>query len=169
MRERRPWLLAGVALVAVAAAGHLETATATETQNRGIARLLALEGADWSSKASAFRLSQSFDCLLYKAGGDPYAVELCFDADGRIVEAIDRRRSSTVFWNLTFDPSASTTAVDPATLIKAFVAAGAATRGAATIPLGQLDRGPLLIVHKKPKPTPPKKSRHKAKAAAARK
>lgn len=148
MRRSRPYLLAAVALVAVIVVGRVESAWATRGQNRGFARLLAVAGAHWSTTASAYRLTPAFDCLLYRAGLDPYAVELCFDASGHIVEAIDRRGSSPKFWTLRFEPGASTVAVDPATLLKAFVAAGAAPKRARAIPLGKPDYGPVLIKRK---------------------
>ena len=34
------------------------------------------------------------DCLLYKRGSNPFALEFCFDGAGRVIEAIDRTRRS---------------------------------------------------------------------------
>lgn len=39
------------------------------------------------------RVAFNFDCLLYRRGGDRFALELCFDQQGRLVEVIDRRGS----------------------------------------------------------------------------
>jgi hypothetical protein len=36
-------------------------------------------------------LSFDMQCLLYRRGHDPFARELCFDPQGRVIETIDRR------------------------------------------------------------------------------
>src|SRR3712207_7153364 len=32
------------------------------------------------------------DCLTYRRGANPFALELCMNGQGRVIEAIDRRR-----------------------------------------------------------------------------
>jgi len=54
-----------------------------------------------------------FDCLLWKRNGFPYALELCFTADGRVVEAIDRRAGGPHIASLREDPGRATTRIDP--------------------------------------------------------
>jgi hypothetical protein len=153
MRRRLIALLVCTAVaVVVIVVGRVESESATRTQNRAFARLLAYAGRHWSTTASAYRLAPAFDCLLYRSRADPYAVELCFDRSGHIVEAIDRRGASPSFWTLRFQPDASTVSVDPATLVQAFVDAGAVPRGTRSLPLGNPDRGPKLVEHK---PVPP--------------
>ena len=48
-----------------------------------------------------------FDCLLYRRGANPYALELCIDEQGRLVEALDRRHGLR-FWSLREEPQRST-------------------------------------------------------------
>ena len=48
-----------------------------------------------------------FDCLVYRRGPNPYALELCVDPAGRVVEAIDRRTVDRKIWSLTFEPASS--------------------------------------------------------------
>jgi hypothetical protein len=67
-----------------------------------------------SSSLSGFRVLPGFDCLTYRRGSNVFALELCFDRSGRVVEAIDRRRFGRRIWSLRFDPSASTDRVDAA-------------------------------------------------------
>jgi hypothetical protein len=61
---------------------------------------------------SGFRRLPSVDCLTYRRGANRYALELCVDPAGRVVEAIDRRRDTRRIWSLTFDPASSTVRVD---------------------------------------------------------
>jgi len=140
--------VAVAALAVVIAVGRIESAWANRVQNRGFAHMLALVGPDWNHSATAYRLAPTFDCLLYKVGIDPYALELCFDPSGRVVEAIDRRNNtSPTFWSLRFDPAASTVRFDPAKVTAAFVSAGAIPRGSSSLPLGDADVGPALVKH----------------------
>jgi hypothetical protein len=146
---RRPGRIGVLVAIAVAAAvlvvvGRLEKASASRAQVNGMARVLALVGPHWSTAATAYRLTPTFDCLLYRQGLDPYALELCFDRKGRVVETAHRGRTFARFWTLRYDPGASTLRVDRARLLAAFVAVGAARKGAKSIPLGFPDRGPVL-------------------------
>jgi hypothetical protein len=143
-------VLIGIAVVALAAvliaAGRYENARASSSQVDGMKHVLALVGPHWATKASAYRLAHGFDCLLYKVGPDPYALELCFDQTGRIVEAVDRRdNTSPTFWTLQFDPAESTLRMNPAIVTAAFVKAGAIPKGMAVIPVFSWDRGPTLV------------------------
>ncbi len=71
-------------------------------------------GALDDPRLDSFRASLvPFDCLLYRRGSNRYALELCIDEDGRLVEALDRRRGFHV-WSLREEPSASTIRVDRA-------------------------------------------------------
>ena len=153
MRRR---VLIGVAVVlvcaVVVAAGRYEKASASRTQVHGLAHVFALVGPHWATAATAYRLAPPFDCLLYPVRGNPYALELCFDPSGQIVEAVDRRGKpdDAKFWTLRFDEAASTLRVDRATLLRAFIAAGALPKGTTSLPLGHPDYGPSLVRHKKP-------------------
>jgi hypothetical protein len=137
-----------VAVVVVVAAGRSERTSAAEAQMNGMKHILALVGPKWATTASAYRLTPFYDCLLYKVGPDPYALEVCFDASGRIVQTFDRRGGGSKLWSLRFDPSESTLREDPKTVLRAFVAVGAAAKDATSIPLApdQYDHGPLLAI-----------------------
>ena len=113
-----------VALVAVAAAillltllvvvGRHERAVHARAENRGIARIRGLVGPLDSPSLDAFRLLPQFSCLLYERDGNRFALELCVDAQGRVVEAIDRRGRTPRIASLREDPSHATVVVDRA-------------------------------------------------------
>ena len=58
-----------------------------------------------------FRDLPAFDCLVYRRGANPLALELCVDRSGRVVEAIQRWRENRIF-TLRFEPAASTVYVN---------------------------------------------------------
>ena len=136
-------VVAGAAVVLVVA-GRYENAHAAKGQMNGMAHVLALVGPNWATSADAYRMSHGFDCLLYKSGPDPFALELCFDQTGRLVSGIDRRTSSPKFWTLQFDPSESTIRESPAVVTAAFIRAGAIPKGSTEIPVSGDDHGPVL-------------------------
>ena len=65
-----------------------------------------------SPTLSGYRRQPGFDCLVYRRGANPFALELCVDPQGRVVEAIDRRGGRRLIYDLHFDPRASTLTVD---------------------------------------------------------
>jgi hypothetical protein len=95
--------------------GRSEGRRHAREENRGIAQIRALVGPLDSRSLDRYRLLPNFSCLLYGRHGNPFALELCFDADGRVVEAIDRldRRKPRIY-SLREDPSAATVRVDRA-------------------------------------------------------
>lgn len=97
---------------------------------------------------SAYRLTPDFDCLLYRAGANPYALEFCFDGLGRLVEAIDRRNEKSLrIGSLRYDPSATPIVVPPQRLARFFrgIKGVSVAHG---IPLGIEDVGPVLYKSK---------------------
>jgi hypothetical protein len=102
---------AGVVLVVV---GRLERSSQATREVDGFHIVQRLIGPLDSSSLSGFRVSPGFDCLTYRRGTNPVALELCVDPTGRVVEAIDRRQFVRRIWSLRFDPSASTDRVDRA-------------------------------------------------------
>jgi hypothetical protein len=116
--SRRRSLLA-LALVAVAilvvlvAVGRWERSRNARDQVRGMERVRALVGPLDSPSLSGYRVDPGFDCLTYRRGPNEFALELCFDQAGRVVEAIDRRTATRRISSLRSDPSASTVRVDP--------------------------------------------------------
>jgi hypothetical protein len=73
---------------------------------------LALIGPLDSASLSGYRELPVFDCLVYRRGANPYALEACVDADGRVVETIDRRRFDRRIHSLRDNPAASRVVVD---------------------------------------------------------
>ena len=61
---------------------------------------------------TGYRVLPQFDCLVYRRGANPYALELCVDRSGRLVEAIDRRTSARHYPTLRSQPSESPLRVD---------------------------------------------------------
>ena len=100
-------VLGGLVLV-----GRSEGRRHARAENRVIAQIRALVGPLDSPTLDRYRLLPEFSCLLYGRHGDPFALELCIDAQGRVVEAIDRRKGSPRIASLREDPSAATVRVD---------------------------------------------------------
>lgn len=112
-------LAAGVAAAVLVVAvlglvGRWEGGRHARAEVRGMARTLALIRALGPATPSGYRVLPDFDCLVYRAGGNPFALEYCVDADGRVVETIDRRRFERRIDTLREDPDASTLRVDRA-------------------------------------------------------
>ncbi len=106
---------AGIVLAAVLVAiGRWERSHRAAVQSRGMREVARTVGPLDSPSLDAFRVLGNFDCLLYKRGPNPFALELCVDRSGRIVEAIDRRGGSVRIWSLRDDPTRSTVRVDRA-------------------------------------------------------
>jgi hypothetical protein len=101
-------------LVGVVALGRWERQRQVDAELRGFARVQALVGPLDQPALSGYRAQPDFDCLVYRRGGNPFALELCFDHTGRVVEAIDRRREDRTFYSLRSEPTASTARVDRA-------------------------------------------------------
>jgi hypothetical protein len=90
--KRVRWaVVVGLLAVVLVLVGRLERKHHADVQNQRIARVLAAIGPLGSSTLDAYRVRSDFDCLLYKRERNPYALEVCVNAGGRVVEAIDRR------------------------------------------------------------------------------
>jgi hypothetical protein len=146
--------VAVVAVLALAVLGRHERATANSHEENGIRATTALTHG---LKPSAYRLTAFADCLLYPVASDPYALELCFDRRGRLIEAIDRHtRSHTRVSSVRYHPSLSPIRRDPQSLfreLKAARAFPASTRFTGVLPLSRDvpttgtagDTGPVLV------------------------
>jgi hypothetical protein len=115
VRRRSAIVLAAALVVAalLVGLGRLERSRHAEKQNDGIARVRATVGPLGSS-LSGFRFLARFQCLVYSRGENRFALELCVDRSGRIVEAIDRRSGDTEYWSLREDPELADVRVDRA-------------------------------------------------------
>lgn len=107
----RRWAAAAVAVVIVlgllVAIGRWERNRWVNSQVRGMERVRAAIGPLGSSSLVGYRVLPQFDCLVYRRGANPYALELCVDGAGRVVQAIDRRGLRT-YYTLQAEPTAST-------------------------------------------------------------
>jgi hypothetical protein len=109
--SRRVTVIVGlVALVAVllVAIGRWERSHRADEEIRGMEKVLVAIGPLDNSTLASFRYLSDFQCLGYKRGKNPVALEVCFDAHGRVVEAFDRRRGEAEIWSLREDPTSST-------------------------------------------------------------
>jgi hypothetical protein len=117
LSARRLRLVAGLAvlaaaIVAVGRYGQHHEQVATE---RGIERVRAAIGPLNSPGPSDYILSNpGRTCLLWAAGGRIYALELCIDPQGRVVEAVDRRGLTPKFYSFTSEPGAAKLRISPA-------------------------------------------------------
>jgi hypothetical protein len=100
------------ATVALVVIGRWERSRHVSDELRGLRAVRAAVGPLDSQTLDSYRVSLvPFDCLLYRRGSNRYALELCIDEDGRLVEAFDRRQGFHV-WSLREEPTASTIRVD---------------------------------------------------------
>jgi hypothetical protein len=121
---RRPpdtWLLVAATLVVVLVAlipiGRWEARRHARHEVAGIRRVLVAIGPLDQPSLDAYRTNISalgHDCLLYRRGSNPFALEFCWDHAGRVVEAYDRRGSGPKIWSLREDPASSAVHVDRA-------------------------------------------------------
>ena len=114
---RRPAVIAAVAaaiavLAVLVVVGRHEGTRHARQENRKIAEIRRLVGPLDSPSLDAFRLLPQFSCLLYKRRGNRFALELCVDGQGRVVEAIDRRGRTPRIASLREAPQDATVRVD---------------------------------------------------------
>ena len=118
MRRRSRHATVAVAIaagvVALVVVGRVERGHWVATQERGMARIQALVGRLDSPTLSGYRVLPAFDCLVYRRGSNPFALEVCVDNRGRVVETIDRRRTTRRIYSLRAEPTASRLRLDRA-------------------------------------------------------
>lgn len=117
MSWRASSLVAALVVVIAAAfvvVGRWEGRREATREMHGFRIVQRLVGPLDSKTLSGFRVFPAFDCLTYRRGSNPLALEVCADRAGRVVEAIDRRTYDRRIWSLRFDPGASTDRVDRA-------------------------------------------------------
>jgi hypothetical protein len=112
---------AGLAVaVALVPVGRWERGHAAREEIAGMRETLAIVGSLNNRSLSGYRILPGFDCLTYRRGRDPFALELCFDRTGRLVETIDRRATTRRISSLRADPTRSTIHVD-STVVRALL------------------------------------------------
>jgi hypothetical protein len=111
---RRAVLVALVVLVALIPIGAWERERRADGESAGMRAVLEELGPLDSQDLHGFRIFANFDCLVYERGRNDFALEVCVDDDGRVIEAIDRRDGKAEVWSLRDDPSRSGVVVDRA-------------------------------------------------------
>lgn len=95
MKRRATVVLAGLAVIGLLiGVGRWERAHRADEQSAGMRQVIEAIGPLDSSSLAAYRYLQYFQCLLYRRGTDPFALEVCVDSRGRVIETIDRRSGS---------------------------------------------------------------------------
>lgn len=139
-------------LAALVPIGRWEADRAADRDERGMRSVLESVGPSLTERLGAYRLA-AFDCLLYWFDGNPFAFELCFDAEGRLIEAIDRRSGEPEAWTVRGNPDASRIRVPVRSLLLAFQKAGVfgdVPLDSRYLPTGFGDQGPTSISPRSP-------------------
>jgi hypothetical protein len=107
--------------------GRWEGRRHEHAENVAMRRVFDLVGPLANPSLDAYRIDIDFkfDCLIYRRGGNRFALELCFDRSGRLAEAIDRRSGKPKIASLREHPEASTTRVDRAEVVRLLKRLGA--------------------------------------------
>jgi hypothetical protein len=92
-----------VAFVVLIAVGRHERSSERDRNLDGIAMVRALVG-NRIGHPDDYRVPAGLSCLLYPDHGRVFALELCIDSSGRIVEAVDRRASISTFYTVVYQP-----------------------------------------------------------------
>jgi hypothetical protein len=112
MSSVRIALVAAVVFGVLVAVGRWERSSDISSQLTGLRRVLALVGPLDQHELVGYRRQPAFDCLVYKRAKILFALELCIDHSGRLVEAIDRRHVHRRIYSLREEPSSSTIRLD---------------------------------------------------------
>ena len=105
-------LVAALVLVALVPIGAWERERRADGESAGMRLVLEEVGPLDSEDLRGFRIFANFHCLVYERGRNDFALELCVDSSGRVVEAIDRREGTAEVWSLRDDPTRSEVVVD---------------------------------------------------------
>jgi len=109
---RRRVVVAGVVALAVlallVAVGRWEERHAARKELAGMRTVLTAVGGNIVSPSlSGYRFGPP-DCLAYHDRVMLLALQLCFDSQGRLVQAVDRRPDQPRYYSLEYKPSLST-------------------------------------------------------------
>lgn len=141
-------LILSVVALACIPLGRWQGQRAAAAERHKIERISAMVGPLGARTPTAYRLA-TYDCLLYSVGRDAYALELCFDRHGRLVEAINRAHvgQPAKVGTLRYDPAQASIIVAPERLLVLFHRAKALRRLSLVdglLPGPFVDTGPVL-------------------------
>ena len=107
-----------VLLAASVAIGRHEGRVANTKQVAEIRRVQRLAGTPLDNpRLSAYRFDPGFACLIYRSGTNRFALRLCFDGRGRLVETADERSSPIIYGSVTYRPQLAPFQIAPETII----------------------------------------------------
>jgi hypothetical protein len=126
----------GVAVIGaflLVALGRHERGHEQAAMLNGIARVRAAIGPSLSHPSPKdYLYSPGRTCLLWGVGNRSYALELCIDGKGRVVESVDRRGTAPKFYSIVEEPGAARMTISP----KLFASLVAGVQRAHGIPIG---------------------------------
>jgi hypothetical protein len=100
--------LAALAIVALlVAVGRWEQRRTVRKEVAGMRSVLAAIGGNIASPSLSGYRSGPPDCLAYHDKVMLLALQLCFDPEGRLVQAVDRRTGQPRYYSLEYEPSLS--------------------------------------------------------------
>jgi hypothetical protein len=125
-------LACAAAAGALVSVGRWEGDRAEDEQAAGVLSVFEAAGRSVDSEAlTAYRLRfEGLTCLLYRAGGDRVGLEVCYDGQGRLRQAYDRRGDDLRVWSLPWNAEDAPARVDPeevATAVRRLRESGQAT------------------------------------------
>ena len=120
-------VLAAALLGLLVVVGRWEGRRHERSELAGMRRVFDRVGRLDNHTLDAYRIDIDFkfDCLLYRRGSNRFALELCFDRSGRLVEAIDRRSGQPKIASLREHPQASTIRVARSEVVRLLKRLGA--------------------------------------------
>ena len=107
---KRRSIVTAVALLGVAVAlvgvGRWERERENRRENAGLAAVFAAVGPLKDARPTGWRIGPP-SCVAFSTPQNALGLQLCFDAQGRLVESVDRRGAQPVYSSLVDDPSAA--------------------------------------------------------------
>lgn len=115
MRRPVPMLVAAILVAgALVAIGRWERSHAARSQNAAMRQVLEDAGTSLTARPISGYRRDPFACLAYEETPVTFALQLCFDSAGRLVETVDRRSGVPKYASLTWEPSLAKVMYKPA-------------------------------------------------------